>query len=146
MEVRILVAATDAASQGLLSQDSPSCNASTQATWKAQDVAGASPMVSLMIDHRSMTIKKLWSIIQGRRTNYRLFGISWTYYPDGDPIGKRSKTMNTDAAKDWDRLDAIFREALEKYPHSKFALHYLWNNAIATGPESFKPPPTPPLS
>lgn len=46
---------------------------------------------------------------------------------------------------DWDRLNAIFQEALEKYPHSKFALHYLWNNAIATGPKSFKPPPAPPL-
>jgi hypothetical protein len=36
-----------------------------------------------------MTLKQLWSILRGGRTNYRLFGISWTYYPDGDPIGKR---------------------------------------------------------
>lgn len=35
-----------------------------------------------------MTLKQLWSVIRGRRTNYRLFGISWTYYPDGDPLGK----------------------------------------------------------
>jgi hypothetical protein len=35
-----------------------------------------------------MNLRQLWSIIRGRRTNYRLFGISWTYYPDGDPLGK----------------------------------------------------------
>lgn len=35
-----------------------------------------------------MTLRQLWSIFRGRRTNYRLFGISWTYYPDGDPLGK----------------------------------------------------------
>jgi hypothetical protein len=59
-------------------------------------------------------------------------------------MGKTNKP--TDDGKDWDRLNAIFQEALEKYPYSKFALHYLWNSAIATGPESFKPPPAPPPS
>lgn len=52
----------------------------------------------------------------------------------------------TSKEPDWDRLNAIFQEALKKYPYSKFALHYLWNNAIADGPESFKPPPAPPFS
>lgn len=54
--------------------------------------------------------------------------------------------MSTDAEKEWDRLNAVFHEALKRYPHSQFALHWLWNNAIATGPESFKPPPAPPLT
>jgi len=89
-----------------------------------------------------MTLKQLWSILCGRQTNYRWLNASWTYYPNGDPMGKTNKPTD----KDWDRLNAIFQEALEKYPHSKFALHYLWNSAIATGPESFKPPPAPPLS
>lgn len=53
--------------------------------------------------------------------------------------------MSGRTAQDWERLDAIFREALEKYPYSKFALHHLWNTAIATGPETLKPPPAPPL-
>jgi hypothetical protein len=35
-----------------------------------------------------MTIKQLWSIIRGRRTNFRFLNASWTYYPDGDPMGK----------------------------------------------------------
>jgi hypothetical protein len=52
----------------------------------------------------------------------------------------------TSKEPDWDRLNAIFEEALEKYPHSKFALHYLWNSAISTGPETYKAPPPPPFS
>jgi hypothetical protein len=44
------------------------------------------------------------------------------------------------------RLNAVFHEALAKYPHSHHALHFLWNNAIAAGPESFKQPPASPLS
>lgn len=40
-----------------------------------------------------MKLKQLWSIIRGRRTNYRLFGISWTYYPDGDPM-RRSPELS----------------------------------------------------
>jgi hypothetical protein len=56
------------------------------------------------------------------------------------------EALRSMTTKDWDRLNAIFDEALEKYPHSKFALHHLWNAAISTGPETYKPPPPPPLS
>lgn len=38
-----------------------------------------------------MTFKQLWSIIRGRRTNYRFLNISWTYYPGGDPMGKKPR-------------------------------------------------------
>lgn len=41
-----------------------------------------------------MTLKQLWSIICGRRTNYRLFGISWTYYPGGDPMRRTTAVTN----------------------------------------------------
>lgn len=54
--------------------------------------------------------------------------------------------MTERTEKEWERLDAIFKMALEKYPHSKFALHYLWNNAIADGQKTYKPPPAPPVS
>ncbi|HEY8751619.1 MAG TPA: hypothetical protein VIM11_26795 [Tepidisphaeraceae bacterium] len=33
-----------------------------------------------------MTLKQLWSIIRGRRTNFSCANASWTYYPDGDPM------------------------------------------------------------
>jgi hypothetical protein len=35
-----------------------------------------------------MNLKQLWSIIRGRRTNFSWMNASWTYYPDGDPLGK----------------------------------------------------------
>lgn len=35
-----------------------------------------------------MTLRQLWSIIRGRRTNFKWMNASWTYYPDGDPLGK----------------------------------------------------------
>lgn len=38
-----------------------------------------------------MTLKQLWSIIRGRRTNFRFLNASWTYYPDGDPMGKKEQ-------------------------------------------------------
>jgi len=46
-----------------------------------------------------MTLSQLLSVIRGKRTNYRLFGISWTYYPNGDPMGKRP-TKNTEGEND----------------------------------------------
>lgn len=36
-----------------------------------------------------MNLKQLWSIIRGRQTNFRFLNISWTYYPGGDPMGKK---------------------------------------------------------
>lgn len=70
--------------------------------------------------------------------------------PDGGcdlvAILELETTMSKEKPKEIARLNAIFDEALERYPHSKFALHWLWNNAIATGPESHKPPPAPPVS
>jgi hypothetical protein len=39
-----------------------------------------------------MTLKQLWSIFRGRRTNYSWANASWTYYPDGDPMGKTMLT------------------------------------------------------
>jgi hypothetical protein len=93
-----------------------------------------------------MNLKQIWSILQGRQTNFTWMRASYTYYPDGDPMGKPNKPIESDAEKEWKRLNAVFHEALDRYPHSKFALHWLWNNAIATGPESYKPPPAPPVS
>ena len=92
-----------------------------------------------------MNLKQLWQILRGRQTNFSWMHASWTYYPDGDPMGKINNPM-TPEEKEWIRLNAVFHEALQRYPHSQFALHWLWNNAIATGPESHKAPPAPPVS
>lgn len=40
-----------------------------------------------------MTFKQLWSIIRGRRTNFQCLNASWTYYPEGDPMGKKRETV-----------------------------------------------------
>lgn len=53
--------------------------------------------------------------------------------------------MNEDTKK-WERLNHIFETALEKYPHSQHALHWLWNHAIADSAETMKPPPPPPMN
>lgn len=46
-----------------------------------------------------MTLKQLWSILRGRRTDFRWANASWTYYPDGDPMGKpQAKSADTDPA------------------------------------------------
>jgi hypothetical protein len=40
-----------------------------------------------------VNIKQLWSIFRGRQTNFSCLNASWTYYPDGDPIGKKRETV-----------------------------------------------------
>lgn len=52
----------------------------------------------------------------------------------------------TEDAKRWERLNHIFELALEKYPYSQHALHWLWNHAIADSAETMKKPPAPPVS
>lgn len=36
-----------------------------------------------------MTPRNLWDMLSGRQTNYRWANASWTYYPTGDPMGKK---------------------------------------------------------
>ena len=36
-----------------------------------------------------MTIRQLWSILRGLRTDFSWMNASWTYYPDGDPMGRK---------------------------------------------------------
>lgn len=45
-----------------------------------------------------MTLGQLWSIIRGRQTNFRWLNASWTYYPNGDPMGKRTDVVIAYAA------------------------------------------------
>ena len=52
-----------------------------------------------------------------------------------------AKSEATLQEQEWERLNAVFHDALAKYPYSHHALHYLWNNAIATGLKQFKEPP-----
>lgn len=47
-----------------------------------------------------MTLKQLWSIIRGRRTNFRCLNMSWTYYPEGDPLGKSENAENVPTVTD----------------------------------------------
>jgi len=41
-----------------------------------------------------MTLKQLWSIVRGRQTGFRWANMSWTFYPDGDPMNKREPHMS----------------------------------------------------
>jgi hypothetical protein len=52
LETGLLVAATNAAEARKVSPDSASCYASAQAAWEAQDAPSASPMVSILTEHR----------------------------------------------------------------------------------------------
>jgi len=40
-----------------------------------------------------VNFKQLWSIMRGRQTNFRWANASWTYYPNGDPMGKKRETV-----------------------------------------------------
>jgi len=44
---------------------------------------------------------------------------------------------------EWMRLNAVFHKALDTYPGSWHALHYLWNEAIATDPKQKRELPRP---
>jgi len=51
MERGLLVATPSASEEGQLSQDTPSRNAPTQATWEAQDATCTTPVVAEMTEN-----------------------------------------------------------------------------------------------
>jgi hypothetical protein len=45
--------------------------------------------------------------------------------------GAAQPPSTADAEREWTRLNDVFHKALQQYPYSQHALHYLWNNTIA---------------
>jgi hypothetical protein len=45
--------------------------------------------------------------------------------------GVAQPPSTADAEREWTRLNDVFHKALQQYPYSQHALHYLWNNTIA---------------
>jgi transcription elongation factor Elf1 len=45
--------------------------------------------------------------------------------------GVAQAPSTADAEREWTRLNDVFHKALQQYPYSQHALHYLWNNTIA---------------
>lgn len=41
-----------------------------------------------------MNLAQLWSILCGRQTNFSWANASWTYYPNGDPMGHYASEMD----------------------------------------------------
>jgi hypothetical protein len=51
---------------------------------------------------------------------------------DTSTTSAAKRPTTADAEREWERLNAVFHKALQEYPYSQHALHYLWNNTIAS--------------